>query len=151
MTTMPEDDKFEIDVSTDARSLRNTELGSPLNSDNNVPPLQEEGRMLRKEDGIVIQALIRQGMYLCAIARQLGVHPKTVRRALARGRAPEGRRGRRRSQLDPYRADIDRLLTAGVSTAAMLSPELRRRAMAIWDLTRISSSAWQGHESPPDP
>ena len=55
----------------------------------------EEGRMLTKEGFIVIQALIRQGVYLCDIARQLGVHPKTVRRALLRGRAPDGRRGRR--------------------------------------------------------
>lgn len=83
--------------------------------------------MLRKEDFIVIQALIRQGVYLCDIARQLGVHPKTIRRALVRGKAPEGRRGRRRSQLDPYRADIDRLLTAGVWNAVVIFRELQAK------------------------
>lgn len=83
--------------------------------------------MLRREDFIVIQALIRQGVCLCDIARQLGVHPKTVRRALARGKALEGRRGRRRSQLDPYRADIDRLLTAGVWNAVVIFRELQAK------------------------
>ena len=34
---------------------------------------------------MVIQALVRRGVYVCDIARQLGVHPKTVSRALARG------------------------------------------------------------------
>lgn len=83
--------------------------------------------MLTKEDFIVIQALIRQGVYLCDIARQLGVHPKTVRRALARGKAPGGRRGQRRSQLDPYWADIDRLLTAGVWNAVVIFRELQAK------------------------
>ena len=86
--------------------------------------------MLTKEGFIVIQALIRQGVYLCDIARQLGVHPKTVRRALLRGRAPDGRRGRRRSQLDPYRADIDRLLTAGVWNAVVIFRELQAKGYA---------------------
>ena len=34
--------------------------------------------MLGKEDLTVIQALVRRGVYLCDIARELGVHPKTV-------------------------------------------------------------------------
>ncbi len=34
--------------------------------------------MLGKEDSMVIQALVKRGVYLCDIARQLGVHPKTV-------------------------------------------------------------------------
>ena len=36
--------------------------------------------MLGSEDFIVIQALVHRGVYLCDIAQQLGVHPKTVRR-----------------------------------------------------------------------
>lgn len=44
--------------------------------------------MLRKEDFMMIQALAQRGLYLCDIAKQLGVHPRTVRRTLARGGAP---------------------------------------------------------------
>jgi IS30 family transposase len=44
--------------------------------------------MLGKEDFMVIQALVKRGVYVCDIARQLGVHPKTVSRPLARGSAP---------------------------------------------------------------
>jgi len=48
--------------------------------------------MLRKEDFLMIQALARRSVYQCDIAAELGVHPKTVSRALCRGAAPEGRR-----------------------------------------------------------
>lgn len=59
--------------------------------------------MLGQEDFMVIQALVRRGVYMCDIARQLGVHPKTVSRALARGGAPP-RRGRPRgSCLDAFK------------------------------------------------
>jgi IS30 family transposase len=66
--------------------------------------------MLRREDVMVIQALAQRGLYLCDIANQVGVHPRTVRRALTRGGAPAPRPSRRGSRLDPYRADIDQLL-----------------------------------------
>lgn len=32
--------------------------------------------MLGQEDFMVIQALVQRGVYVCDIARQLGVHPK---------------------------------------------------------------------------
>ena len=38
--------------------------------------------MLRREDGMVIQAFARRGLYLCDIAKQVGMYPRTVRRAL---------------------------------------------------------------------
>ena len=66
--------------------------------------------MLGKEDFMVIQALVKRGVYICDIARQLGLHPKTVSRALARGSAPAPTRTARTSLLDPYRAQIDQLL-----------------------------------------
>ena len=69
--------------------------------------------MLGKEDFMVIQALVRRGVYVCDIARQLGVHPKTVSRALARGGAPAPARQKRTSLLDPYRMQIDQLLADG--------------------------------------
>lgn len=81
--------------------------------------------MLRKEDFMVIQALVKRGVYLCDIAQQLGVHPKTVSRALARGGAPVPMRQRRTSLLDPYRADIDRLLAEGVWNAVVIWRELQ--------------------------
>jgi IS30 family transposase len=48
--------------------------------------------MLNKEDWMQIQAQIQKGVYQKDIAQQLGVHPKTVARAVKRGGAPSGRR-----------------------------------------------------------
>ena len=70
--------------------------------------------MLRKEDFMMIHTVAQSGLYLCDIAKQVGVHPRTVRRALAWGGAPTPRSSRRCSRLDPYRADIDRLLAEDV-------------------------------------
>jgi transposase len=83
--------------------------------------------MLRKEDFMVIQALVRRGVYQCDIAQQLGVHPKTVRRAMARGGAPGPRAGQRSSRLDPYRAEVDRLLQEGVWNAVVIFRELQAK------------------------
>ena len=65
--------------------------------------------MLAPEDFMTIQALVKRGVYLCDIAEQLGVHPRTVRRALARRGPPPRRGGRRGSVLDP----IGRWSTSG--------------------------------------
>jgi transposase len=86
--------------------------------------------MLGKEDFMVIQALVRRGVYLCDIARQLGVHPKTVSRALARGAAPSPTRKKRTSLLDPYRAHIDQLLAQGVWNGVVILRELQARGFA---------------------
>ena len=83
--------------------------------------------MLRKEDFMMIQVLAQRGLYLCDIATQVGVHPRTVRRALARGGAPALRPNRRGSRLDPYRADIDRLLAEGVWNAVVIFRELQAK------------------------
>ena len=80
--------------------------------------------MLRKEDFMVMHALAQRGLYLCDIAKQVGVHPRTVPRALARGGAPAPRSTRWRSRLDPYRADIDRLLAEDVWNAVVIFREL---------------------------
>jgi len=56
--------------------------------------------VLGKEDVMEIQALVRRGVYVCDIARQLGVHPKTVSRTLARGGVPLPARQTRTSLLD---------------------------------------------------
>src|ERR687891_2629464 len=83
--------------------------------------------VLGLEDFVTIQALVKRGVYLCDIAEQLGVHPRTVRRALRRGGPPAPRRGRRASRLDPYRAQVDQLLSEGVWNAVVLLRELQAK------------------------
>lgn len=83
--------------------------------------------MLGQEDFMVIQALVRRGVYICDIARQLGVHPKTVSRAIARGGAPR-RTGRPRgSRLDAFKPQVDALLAEGVWNAVVIYRELQAR------------------------
>ena len=65
----------------------------------------------------MIQHKHDDGVYIKDIAEELGVHPRTVSRALRRGGAPTGKRPRARgSILDPYKPALDRLLQAGVWT-----------------------------------
>jgi transposase len=83
--------------------------------------------MLGQEDFMVIQALVRRGVYVCDIARQLGVHPKTVSRAIARGSAPR-RTGRPRgSRLDAFKPQVDALLAEGVWNAVVIFREIQTR------------------------
>lgn len=84
--------------------------------------------MLRREDWMEIEAQVAHGIYLKDIAAELGVDERTVRRALARGGAPSGRRpGARRSKLDPFKAMIDELLAAGVWNAVVIQREITAR------------------------
>ncbi len=81
--------------------------------------------MLKKEDWYMIQEKIQQGMYIKDIAEELGVHPRTVRRALKRGSAPPGKRpAARRSKLDPFKSLIDRLLSEGVWNSVVIQREI---------------------------
>jgi transposase len=86
--------------------------------------------MLGREDFMTIQALAKRGVFLCDIAEQLGVHPRTVRRALRRGGPPAPRRGRRGSLLDPYRPVIDQLLSEGVWNTVVVLRELQAKGYA---------------------
>jgi transposase len=81
--------------------------------------------MIEKEEYAVIEAMAERGMYLKDIARQVGVHPKTVSRALARGRAPTGPKGRRGRLLEPYLARVDQLLAEEVWNAVVIFRELQ--------------------------
>jgi len=84
--------------------------------------------MLNKEDWMNIKAQIERGVYQRDIARKLGVHPKTISRALKRGGAPSGRRaGARRSKLDAFKPFVDELLRAGVWNAMVILRELQGR------------------------
>jgi transposase len=81
--------------------------------------------MLSKEDFAVIKALKQRGVYIKDIAEQLGVHPKTVSRALKRNGAPQKERKRRGSKLEPYKPKIDRLLGEGVWNAVVVLREIQ--------------------------
>jgi transposase len=76
--------------------------------------------MLRREDFQMIQSRVKAGVYQKDIAAELGVNPKTVSRALARGSAPRGPRARGFVKLGPYLAAVDRLLSEGVWNAVVI-------------------------------
>jgi transposase len=81
--------------------------------------------MLTKEDFAMLKALATRGVYQKDIAAQLGVHPKTVSRALQRGTAPAGTRPPRGSKLDPFKAQIDQLLADGVWNSVVILRRLQ--------------------------
>lgn len=81
--------------------------------------------MLSQEDYIVIRTLKKRGVYHKDIAAELGVHPRTVSRALQRGGAPQRSRRPRPSKLDAYKPTIDRLLAEGVWNAVVILREIQ--------------------------
>jgi len=81
--------------------------------------------MLSQEDYIVIKTLKARGVYQSDIAAELGVHPRTVSRALKRGSAPPMPKQRRSSKLDPYKAQIDQLLSEGVWNTVVILREIQ--------------------------
>ncbi len=87
--------------------------------------------MLKREDWMMIQQKVKQGVYLKDIAAELDVHPRTVRRALQRGGAPSGRRPRaRQRKLDPYKPLVDRWLADGVWNAVVILREIQAQGYA---------------------
>lgn len=81
--------------------------------------------MLRKEDFAVIKSLNQRGVYIKDIAAELGVHPKTVSRALKRKGAPNPERKPAGSKLEPYKSKIDQLLKEGVWNANVILREIQ--------------------------
>ncbi len=68
-----------------------------------------------------------RGAYIKDIAADLGVHPKTVSRALARGCEPPRRAsGVRPTKLDPYKTQVNALLAEGVWNAEVILRHIRR-------------------------
>ena len=62
-------------------------------------------------------------MYRKDIADRLGVHPKTITRALKQSGVPSRRRRRQKyAKLKPYLGKVDELLAAGVYNAKQASP-----------------------------
>jgi transposase len=86
--------------------------------------------MIRKEDFAVMTVLQQRGVFLKDIALELGVHPRTVRRALDRGGAPARGRPPTPSKLDPHKAKVDQLLTEGVWNAKVILSEIRAEGYA---------------------
>ncbi len=81
--------------------------------------------MLNKEDWMYINTQRDKGVYIKDIAEELGVHPKTISRALKRGGPPSRKRpGGRKSKLDPYKPMIDRQLREGVWNAVVIYREI---------------------------
>ncbi len=78
--------------------------------------------MLTQEDVLVIKAQAARGVYHKDIAAELGVHPKTVSRALKRTAAPPAPRAPRPSKLDPFKDLIDRRLAEGVWNSVVIYP-----------------------------
>ena len=84
--------------------------------------------MLTKEDFMHIEDQLKHGVYQKDIAFDLGVHPKTIRRALKRGAAPGGSRLlAHSSKLDPFKPLVDELLADGVWNAKVILSVIRER------------------------
>jgi transposase len=85
----------------------------------------KEVPMIRKEDFAVIHSLHQHGVFQKDIATELGVHPRTIRRALKRNGAPERERKKSESKLDPHKATIDRLLSEGVWNSMVILRQIQ--------------------------
>lgn len=87
--------------------------------------------MLSREDYLMILERKAQGAYNKDIARELGVHPKTVARALKRGAEPPRRKsGQRPTKLDPFKPQVDELLQQGIWNASVILRRLRAAGYA---------------------
>jgi len=84
--------------------------------------------MINKEDWMMIEAQIEKGVYQKDIAETLGVHPKTVGRALKRRGPPSGKRpSARKSKLDPFKPMVDDLIRQGVWNAVVILHEITEK------------------------
>ena len=84
--------------------------------------------MLSKGDWMSIKAQVEQGVYRKDIAVSLGVHAKTVGRALRRGGPPSKKRRRVRGiKLEAFKPFIVGLLAAGVRNGMVVYREIQER------------------------
>lgn len=68
----------------------------------------------------------RDGVFIKDIAQELGVHPKTVSRALARSSEPPPRpKGERPTKLGPFEAQVDAYLAEGLWNASVILRKLK--------------------------
>jgi Winged helix-turn helix len=99
-----------------------------------LPPLAEGSGTVVKFGGfIMILELHRQGLKVAAIARQLGIDRKTVRKYISRGLEPPtyGPRPHRQKSTDPFLSYLrERLVAFPGLTAVRLWREMRERGYA---------------------
>lgn len=81
--------------------------------------------MLTSEDVWMIKAQAQRGVYQKDIAAELGVHPKTVSRALKRDTTPPAPRAPRPSKLDPFVTTIERLVAENVWNSVVILREIQ--------------------------
>ncbi len=81
--------------------------------------------MLAPEDVLMIKTQAKRGVYQKDIAAELGVHPKTVSRALKRDTLGPQPRTPRASKLDPFKPTIDRLLAENVWNTVVILREIQ--------------------------
>lgn len=81
--------------------------------------------MLAPEDVLMIKTQAKRGVYQKDIAAELGVHPKTVSRALKRDALEPKPRAPRSSKLDPFTPTIDRLLAENVWNTVVILREIQ--------------------------
>ena len=89
-----------------------------------VPPTKEVS-VIKPDSWLQIKALHREGRSKSAIARELGIDRKTVRRALAAERTPAFRPAARSSKLDSFKDYIRMRLADGMTNAVKLLRELK--------------------------
>ncbi len=90
----------------------------------NAPERLTAAEQRRKQRMETVQQLHRRGCTQKSIARQIHVHPKTVRRYL-HGGSPKARRYRTRRLLDPFRPYLLQRWNEGCSNATQLFREIQ--------------------------
>jgi transposase len=83
--------------------------------------------MITLEDWVMIRHMHKQGVPKTRIARELGLDPKTVSKAIDEDESPNGKRQSRGSILDPYKDYIRQRLDKYDMTATRLLREIQER------------------------
>jgi transposase len=83
--------------------------------------------MITLEDWVMIRHMHKQGVPKTRIARELGLDPKTVSKAINEDEPPNGKRQSRGSILDPYKDHIRQRLDKYDLTATRLLREIQER------------------------
>jgi len=81
--------------------------------------------MMTREDYLMITERRAQGAYIKDIAAELGVHRKTVSRALKRDSEPPRRPRRRTRKLDAFEAQVDKMLQDEIWNADVIFRAIR--------------------------
>lgn len=87
--------------------------------------------MLKREDYLMIAERRAEGAFVKDIAREQGVHPKTISRALKRGGEPPARRcGVRETKLSAFEGQIDQWLQDDIWNASVIYRRLKSSGYA---------------------